>query len=133
MATIVTNVSRQFKDLDLRFTRHPLKKDVSKNLDQVAVIYAIKNLILTNHYEKPFNPDYGSTIFDYLFAQGDQQTELDLNEEIADVIRKYEPRVTVVSIDSKIDENSGIEVTIEYYVQNSTELQTLTTNITRTT
>lgn len=122
-----------FKDLPLNLTPNPVTGDVPVAKNEVAVKKALITLIRTPKGAKPFNPDYGSTIFDYLFAQGDQQTELDLNEETADVIRKYEPRVTVVSIDSKIDENSGIEVTIEYYVQNSTELQTLTTNITRTT
>jgi predicted component of type VI protein secretion system len=57
---------------------------------------------------------------------------LDLNEDVADVIKKYEPRAFVVAVESKIDENSGIELSVDYYVQNSTQLQTLSTNITRT-
>lgn len=122
-----------FTDLPLNLTPNPVTGDIPTAKNELAVKKALITLIRTPKGSKPFNPDYGSTVFDYLFAQGDQQTELDLNEEIADVIKKYEPRATVVSIDSTIDENSGIEVTVEYYVQNSTELQTLTTNITRTT
>lgn len=121
-----------FKDLPLNLTPNPVTGDVPIAKNESAVKKSLMNLIRTPKGSKPFNPDFGSTVFEYLFQPADQQTELDLNEELADTIKQYEPRVTVISIESKIDENSGIEVTVEYYVQNSTQLQTLTTNITRT-
>ena len=122
MATIVTNVSRQFKDLDLRFTKHPLKKDVSKNLDQVAVIYAIKNLILTNHYEKPFNPDYGSNVRKLLFETIDIITANALENEIQETIINFEPRVNIlgVSVFPDIDAN-GFRVDLQFSIINQTE------------
>ena len=53
MATITTNIdsARSFKDLDLNFTAHPVRKDVNKFVNELAVINSVKNLILTNHYE----------------------------------------------------------------------------------
>ena len=122
MATIVTNVSRQFKDLDLRFTKHPLKKDVSKNLDQVAVIYAIKNLILTNHYEKPFNPDYGSNVRKLLFETIDIITANALEREIEQTIINFEPRVSIlgISVFPDVDVN-GFRVDLQFSIINQTE------------
>ena len=122
MATIETNVSRQFKDLDLRFTRHPLKKDVSKNLDQVAVIYAIKNLILTNHYEKPFNPDYGSNVRKLLFETIDIITANALEREIEQTIINFEPRVSIlgISVFPDVDAN-GFRVDLQFSIINQTE------------
>ena len=48
-------VSRQYRDLDLNFNIHPLKKDINKNLDEIAVVNSIKNIVSTNFYEKPFS------------------------------------------------------------------------------
>ena len=32
MATVTTDVVREFKDLDLNFNIHPVKKDINRNL-----------------------------------------------------------------------------------------------------
>jgi hypothetical protein len=58
---------RQYKDLDLNFTAHPVTKDVVKRTGNAAIIGALRNLILTNLYEKPFQPVYGSRIRGLLF------------------------------------------------------------------
>ena len=52
--------ARRFSDLDLDFTKHPVTKDVSKKINENAIAAAIRNLLLTSHYERPFNPDLGS-------------------------------------------------------------------------
>ena len=62
MATVTTTIVRDFKDLDLNFTIHPVKKDINKNIGTMAIVNSIKNLILTNHYEKPFHPEIGSNV-----------------------------------------------------------------------
>ena len=62
MATTTTQIVRQYSDLDLNFTIHPVKKDINRNLGERAVINSVKNLILTNHYERPFQPNIGSNI-----------------------------------------------------------------------
>lgn len=120
-----------FKDLSLNFTPNPVTGDISIVKNEAAVKKALTNLLRTPKGSKPFNPDYGSTVFNYLFAQADEQSQLDLNEELADTIRRFEPRVNLIAIESTIDDY-GIEVTVEYYVLNSSQLQSLTTNITRT-
>ena len=78
MATVTTQTTRQFKDLDLSFNIHPVKKDINKHVDEQAVINSLKNIILTNHYEKPFNPDYGSNIRALLFENIDSITAITL-------------------------------------------------------
>ena len=47
---------RTYKDLDLNFRAHPVTKDVVKRTGNAAIIGAVRNLILTNLYEKPFQP-----------------------------------------------------------------------------
>ena len=60
MATVTTGSVREFKDLDLNFTIHPVKKDINKHVGTMAIVNSIKNLVLTNHYEVPFHPEIGS-------------------------------------------------------------------------
>ena len=59
MAIVTTQITKRYKDLDLSFTPHPIKKDVNIFVDDTAIINSVKNLLLTNHYERPFNPDLG--------------------------------------------------------------------------
>jgi len=92
MATITTDVVRDFKDLDLSFIVHPVKKDINKHVGVKAVINSIKNLVLTNHYEKPFQPEIGSNVRKLLFEHLDPITAIALQREIYQVIKNYEPR-----------------------------------------
>lgn len=121
MATVITNIARQFRDLDLNFTIHPLKKDINKHLDSTAVINAIKNLVLTSHYEKPFNPDYGSNVRKLLFETLDIITASAIEREIQQTIESFEPRVRIIGITVIPDEeNNGFSVRMEFSIVNQT-------------
>ena len=119
MATIQTNTTRDFKDLDLSFNIHPIKKDVNKHTGEIAVINSVKNLVLTNHYERPFQPDLGSNVRRLLFENVDPIVAAQLEREISETITNFEPRVQVskvVAIPSP-DENS-YKVELEFFVIN---------------
>jgi len=92
MATSTTDTVRDFKDLDLSFNIHPVKKDINKHVGVKAVINSIKNLVLTNHYEKPFQPEIGSNVRKLLFENLDPITAIAMQREIYQVIKNYEPR-----------------------------------------
>jgi hypothetical protein len=92
MATATTDTVRDFKDLDLSFIPHPVKKDINKHVGVKAVINSIKNLVLTNHYEKPFQPEIGSNVRKLLFENLDPITAIAMQREIYQVIKNYEPR-----------------------------------------
>jgi hypothetical protein len=74
MATLVAKTTRQYKDLDLAFTKHPIKKDVNKHVDDMAVINSVKNLISTSRYERLFQPEIGSSVRSLLFEPMDTIT-----------------------------------------------------------
>jgi phage baseplate assembly protein W len=92
MATVTTDTVRDFRDLDLSFIVHPVKKDINKHVGVKAVINSIKNLVLTNHYEKPFQPEIGSNVRKLLFENLDSVTAIVIQREIYQVIKNYEPR-----------------------------------------
>lgn len=121
MATVRTNISRTFSDLDLNFTKHPVRDDVNILTAERAVINSVKNLLLTNHYERPFQPDLGSNIRRLLFENADSITASLLEREIQQTIENFEPRARVkdIRVIAKFDEN-GFEVELTFYIVNVT-------------
>jgi phage baseplate assembly protein W len=121
MASITLNATREYKDLDLNFLVHPIRKDINKLTNEMAIINSIKNIILTSHYEKPFQPDFGSNVRKLLFENLDIITASALEREIEQTIRNFETRVRVVSVRAIPDfNNNGFSVQMEFYIINQT-------------
>jgi phage baseplate assembly protein W len=110
---------RTYKDLDLNFTAHPVTKDVVKRTGNAAIIGALRNLILTNLYEKPFQPTFGSRIRNLLFEDISFITANMLQSEIQSVIQNFEPRVSVdaIRVEAQPEENR-YAVTLRFYINN---------------
>jgi phage baseplate assembly protein W len=126
MATVVTQTLKRYKDLDLNFQVHPIKKDINKTLDEMAVIYAVKNLILTNHYERPFHPEIGSNLNKLMFENMDSITVSVMRKEFEQVIKNFEPRVNIkeIEITPEYDENR-FSVKMTFYILSRTEPVTI--------
>ena len=119
---------RQYKDLDLFFAKKSGSKDIRKITDIQAIKRSVRNLVLLNHYEKPFHPEIGSGIRDMLFENMNSITAFVLAKKVEEVIENFEPRVRLISVraDPNLDRNE-YEVTIEFFVVNTpTELVDLT-------
>ena len=119
---------RQFKDLDLFFSKNQGNGDVNKITGVEAVKRSIRNLVLLNFYEKPFNPQIGSDVRYLLFENMSPLTSVVLAEAIEDVIEDFEPRARLISVRAfpNLDRNE-YEVTIEFFVVNTpTELVDMT-------
>jgi phage baseplate assembly protein W len=119
---------RQYKDLDLFFDKKNVSKDITKITDIAAVKRSIRNLVLTNHYEKPFHPEIGSGVRDMLFEPMSTLTAHVLTKKIEDVIENFEPRAKVIGVSAQpnLDRNE-YQVTINFFVLNApTELVDLT-------
>ena len=119
---------RQYTDLDLFFSKKATSKDISKVTDIQAVKRSIRNLVLTNHYEKPFHPEIGSGVRDMLFEPMTPLTAHILTRKIEDVIENFEPRARLISVRAQpnLDRNE-YECTVTFYVVNTpTELVDLT-------
>ena len=119
---------RQYTDLDLFFGKKSSNSDIQEITDVKAVKRSIRNLVLLNHYEKPFHPEIASGVRDMLFELMTPVTATILARKIEDVINNYEPRARLVSVTAlpNLDRNE-YEVSIEFYVVNQpTELVDLT-------
>ena len=115
---------RQYSDLDLFFGKKTSDNDISKVTDVQAVKRSIRNLVLLNHYEKPFHPEIGSGVRDMLFELMTPVTAVILTRKIEDVINNFEPRARLVAVRAfpNLDRNA-YEVSVEFYIVNApTEL-----------
>ena len=109
--------SRKFSDIDIDFTRNAVTNDVSIVEDVVAVKRALRNLVQTNFYERPFQPELGCGIRELLFEPFTPLTKVFLERKIEEVIVNYEPRVNLqnVAVDDDQDRNRLV-VDIYFYV-----------------
>lgn len=119
--------TRVYKDLDLNFNRHPVTKDVVKRTGNAAIIGALKNLIQTNRYEKPFQPLYGSRIRNLLFEDVSFITANRIKSELTTAIQTFEPRVGIdaLRVEAQPEENR-YAVTLRFFINNLEEPVTLT-------
>jgi phage baseplate assembly protein W len=105
----------------MNFTAHPVKKDVSRNLNEMAIINSVKNLVLTNHYERPFQPQIGSNVRKLLFENVDNFIASQLESALEETVTNFEPRVRISNITAvpSPDENKyGIKM--EFFIINQT-------------
>ena len=115
-----TRSARIFKDLNLDFQQNSATKDIQKLTDVEAVKRSVRNLISTNHYEKPFHPEIGSGVRDILFENMTPISSFVLSKKIEDVIENFEPRAQLIGVrvNPNLDKNA-YEVTVEFFVVNA--------------
>ena len=110
-------VNRIYSDIDLNFTAHPVTGDLTVKYDVNAVKQSLKTLLLTQYYERPFQPELGSPIYGMLFEPLDVITANTLKLQIELLIRNHEPRVVdqSVTVTPLFDQNA-FKVDIYFYV-----------------
>ncbi len=116
------NISRQpdYSDLDLDFKINPITGDINKKKGTDAVKRALRNLIFTSFYERPFNSSIGSDIPKLLFDNVDIITASLIEDAIKKLINTYEPRVLIKRLDVFADiDNHGFNVQLEYIILNT--------------
>ena len=126
------NPTKIYKDIDISFAKNPNTLDISKKIDVASVKQALKLLINTQYYEKPFNPEFGSNIRSLLFQPFSLETANRLQDEIKQTINNFEPRVKIVSIlvDPNLD-TQEYNVEIAFYVVGIQGVQELDTVLRR--
>jgi phage baseplate assembly protein W len=107
---------------------HPDNHDLVIKKNEEAVKTAIRNLILTNKYERPFQPNFGSNIKKFLFDPINQITQQNIKDEITNTIETYEPRANLIEVrvTPYLDDNA-YRVTIVFSIININTPITLNT------
>jgi phage baseplate assembly protein W len=119
-----------YKDLGLDFTPHPVTGDVRPITNETAIKRSLTNLIKTRKGTRPFNPEYGCNITDYLFSYQPGFSEYDMQKTIIDSIKKHESRVSVDQVNVTFEEHDVI-IDVSYVIRNINQFATLSTTLTR--
>lgn len=122
VSTILTSRTRAYKDIDLTFKNIPISGEIYKKTEAAAVKQAVKNLVMTNFGEKPFNPEFGGHVQSLLFELAHEDTEEEIEEQILSAINRYEPRAVALSVIAISDpDRNSVDVTIVFQVVNTQE------------
>ena len=115
-----------YSDFNHTFLPHPNTKQISRKVNVDAVKLAVRNLVLTNKYERLRNPEFGGNITHYLFEELNKDTAREIENDIKWLIDTYEPRAKVIDVVSYLpDDGNYIDLTITFNVITSKEVEDL--------
>jgi phage baseplate assembly protein W len=138
MAIDITKTSKRtavsksaYSDLDLLFQKHPQTGDVVIRTDADAIKRSVKNIILTNHYERPFKPNFGGSIRELLFELTTDRRVRKVKERLKNMLETFEPRITKVVIGLRGLNNNEVSVQVNYSIKNGVSNQNIDMTLTR--
>jgi len=115
---------KSYKDLSFDFTANPQTGDVATVKDAVSVKRGIKNILLTEGFERLFQPEIGSGIKNILFEPMTPLTEQRLSDACRDAIDAWEKRASVIDITVISEEEyNRYRVAIKFNINNSLETE----------
>jgi len=130
--SILVARKREYKDIDLSFTPKTTG-EIYKKTNAAAVKQAVKNLLLTNRTEKPFEPYYGGELSKFLFELSSEFDEQDVKDHIVLAIENYEPRARVLDIQVYIFPDSyEVKVTVVFEIVATSEITSVEVSLART-
>lgn len=123
-----TSETKTFKDLSLMFRPHPLTGDVTRVFDYDSVTQALKLIIYTEFFERPFSSQtIAGGIRSRLFEINDSISRREIQERISQTILKHEPRVIVQNILVKSTDNpNAVNVSVTYKIRTFERSETFT-------
>ena len=120
----ITARRKGFRDLDLSLITNPRTKDIVPLRDDVAIKNAVRNLLTTNFYERPFGHSKGANLRGLLFEPADNITIIEIKQNIQDVLQKHEPRVDIQSIVVKdLSDRNAYNIILQYRIKEFDSLQ----------
>ena len=110
-------ISKSFRDFSLTFEKNAVTNDILSLKNEAAIKASVKNIVLYNFYEKPFDPFFGGNIIGLLFENSTPTLTLEVESRIQSAVEVYEPRVTAVNVDVNFTEDRNeLNCTINYLI-----------------
>ena len=124
--------SRIYSDIDFRFKPHPITGDVTIKYYSDAIRRSVRNIVLTNFYERPFKPSLGSSLRNQLFEMTTDRKVRRLAVRVQKIIEDFEPRVENVKVQfGEVSDRNELDVTIFYNIKNNSQGQELDFTVSR--
>lgn len=114
-------VKKKFVDIDTSLAMHPVSKDISRKVNESAIIASVKNLVLTKMYGRPFHPELSSQVHSLLFEPLTPSTASALERMIRYVIENFEPRVEIVLIQVTEEDDVTLRATLVFRIVGSAD------------
>ena len=111
-----------YSDFFTDFSVHDNTGQLNRKTNEDAVKQSIRNLLLTDYYERPMQPELGSNLKSLLFENFTPTTQIKAKAYIADVFENHEPRAEL--LETIINYNHAqqtLSVSIHFRIINSTE------------
>jgi len=123
----------RFVDIDPSFIPHPETGDIGVRTDERAIKFAVKSLVMTNYYERPFRSSIGSPVKQLLFDLSGPNFNILMQRAITDVITNYEPRVDVLGVAVRVNPDAhSVNITITFRIKNTTKPLDVSVTLERT-
>ena len=116
---------RWYTDIDLNITPHPSSGDLVLKKDNDAVKRSLRNIMLTNNFERPFKPNFGANLRGLLFELADDMTKMEIRKQIIEALEMLEPRVSIEEIYLSQTQSNTMHINLHYGVVGSREPQEL--------
>lgn len=94
-----------YSDFNHVFLPHPQTGQISRKTNVDAVKLAIRNLVLTNKYERLRNPNFGGNVSRYLFENVEPMLIIELQDHVKWLIENYEPRAQTIEVKATLSED----------------------------
>ena len=116
--TINSATKESYTDVDIMFTAHPVSKDVTTKKDADAVKRSVRNILLTNNYERPFKPNFGANLRGQLFELQGIGAKRKIIGDIKEALYALEPRVRNVQVAIGENNRNNVDVMVKYDIIN---------------
>ena len=110
-------ISKSFRDFSLTFEKNAVTNDILSLKNEAAIKESVKNIVLYNFYENPFDPFFGGNILGLLFENSTPTMVLEVKNRLEQSIEINEPRVTAVSVVVQFEEDRNeLNCKIQYLI-----------------
>jgi phage baseplate assembly protein W len=117
----MTTAYSRYRDFDISFNPSPSNGDVIMVTQERAIAQSIRSLVMTNQYERLFNPDLSCDVYSLLFELPSELVDDEIKKRIRTAIENYESRASLIDVIVQNDlDAGGIDVTIIYRSKVST-------------
>lgn len=129
---MATKATKNFVDLDLSFKVNPFTKDLYLKTDEEAVKAAVRHLILTKNFERPFRSEIGTQVTSLLFENFTSAVKIAMERTIKETIEKFEPRVRLIDVTvTEMPEDNDLKITVVFALKNTANPITISTLLSR--
>lgn len=121
-----------YADLDIFFRKHPITGDIVRKTDTDAIKRSVRNIVMTNKYERPFKPNFGGSVTEMLFELDSSRKVRRFKTELIKLIERVEPRVVNVAVElGEVTDSNELQVTVFYNIVNGLSNQSSEFTVTR--